>query len=261
MKRSLIAIFGCLLAHQAMACQVGGEAGICPGDVVYKGTDYSQGATVVAINRYKNTATVRSNYNGNMGEELIADLYLTEGCLGRICVSDTVFKGTDYSEGATIVAIHPSTGEVVARSVYNGNIAVESVSELYMSSGCQAKLCVGETVYKGTDYSQGAKIVAVQPNSKQVLVRSNYNGNIGIELASSLSVTRGCIYGVCVGDIVFKGSDYSQGAQIIAVNRSERTVLVRSVYNGNISIEDPRDLSVTNACADYDEAVRESSMN
>jgi hypothetical protein len=249
------------MAHQAMACQVGGEPAICPGEVVYKGTDYSQGATVVAINRYKNTATVRSNYNGNMGEELIADLYLTTGCTGRFCVNDLVYKGTDYSQGATIIAIHPSTGQVVARSNYNANLGVESVSDLYLTRGCIGKLCVDGLVYKGTDYSQGATIVAIQPNVNQVIVRSNYNGNLGIELASSLSVTRGCVYGVCVGDTIFKGSDYSQGAEVIAVNRSERTVLVRSVYNGNIGIEDPRDLSVTNACADYDEAVRESSMN
>ena len=204
--KSFIAILTVFLAQQSFACiDYASQVKICPGETVYKGSSYSSGATILGVNQFKNTVTVRSNYSGNNNTENVTDLYITRGCIGHVCVGNVVYKGSSYSSGATVLAINPHQGTVTVKSNYSGNLNVE--------------------------YSQGVDLV------------------------------RGCLYGICVGDTVYKGSSYSSGATVIAINYQNRTVTVKSNYSGNLNVEDPRNLDVTNMCADYGQDYRQQSMS
>lgn len=145
-------------------------------------------------------------------------------------------------------------------------IAILTVFLAQQSFACidyasQVKICPGETVYKGSSYSSGATILGVNQFKNTVTVRSNYSGNNNTENVTDLYITRGCIGHVCVGNVVYKGSSYSSGATVIAINYQNRTVTVKSNYSGNLNVEDPRNLDVTNMCADYGQDYRQQSMS
>jgi hypothetical protein len=107
-------------------------------------------------------------------------------------------------------------------------------------------LKVGELVYKGTEYSQGAKIQAINQMQGRAAVKSVVTGNIFSESISELFLTRGCIYNLCVGKKVFKGSEYSQGAIVLAINVNKQQAVVKSVVTGNIFVENTSSLDVAN---------------
>jgi hypothetical protein len=100
------------------------------GDLVYKGTEYSQGAKVQGINQAQGRATIKSVYSGSVYTESISELYLTRGCIYNVCVGSKVYKGSEYSQGAMVLAINTNKGSVVIKSVYSGTLYVESVSSL-----------------------------------------------------------------------------------------------------------------------------------
>ncbi len=202
----LFAALVIMFSQQSFACaDYNSEDKICPGDTVYKGSDYTLGAVVMGVNPYRKTATVRSNYSGNNASENVIDLHITRGCLDRVCVGELVFKGSEYTQGATVVAINPHKGLLTVKSVYSGNLAVESVRRIHMS--------------------------------------------------------RGCVHGICVGDKVYKGSEYTEGALVVGINHQEKTVTVKSVYSGNLQTENPKYLDITTLCADYSDYDRSRSMD
>lgn len=202
----LFAALVIIFSQQSFACaDYDSQEKVCPGDIVYKGSDYAQGATVMGVNPYRKTATVRSNFSGNNASENVLDLYVTRGCLDRVCVGDLVYKGSDYNQGATVVAINPHKNLLTVKSVFSGNLAVESVRSIYLS--------------------------------------------------------RGCVHGICVGDKVYKGSDYTQGALVIGVNHHGKSVTVQSVFSGNLHVENPKYLDITTLCADYSDYDRRRSMD
>jgi hypothetical protein len=47
----------------------------------------------------------------------------------------------------------------------------------------------------------------------------------------------------------------------LAINPHQGTVTVKSNYSGNLNVEDPRNLDVTNMCADYGQDYRQQSMS
>jgi ribosomal protein L24 len=260
MKKILFLVASMISAQSALACIDNSGFTICPGDVVYKGTVYSQGATVVAINPYRNTVTVRSVYAGNLNTENVTDLDITRGCIDRVCVGDKVYKGTEFSQGARVLALNPNSRTATVQSIYAGNLVKSDVSSFDLVSGCIRNICVGDKVYKGTQFSQGAMVISINPGRNTATVQSVYAGNLSTTEITSLEVTHGCIDGICVGDVVYKGSTYSQGARVLAINYYSRTVTVQSVYAGNLATENPRDLDVTDYCNDYDERIRRSSF-
>lgn len=201
MKVRAFALLAALVsAQQALACVGHEDFLICPGDTVYKGSEYSRGGTVVGINPYRNTATVRSINSGNVFEENVADLDVAKGCVGPVCVGKRVWKGSEYSRGAVVRGVNPYHRSATVQSINSSNYFEESIGDLAVSSGC--------------------------------------------------------LYGVCVGDKVYKGNDYSRGATVVGINFYASSVTVQSINNGSVFEEDPRSLDVTNACNEYDDYTR-----
>jgi len=235
LMRKLLLLSLALISQQGLACISVADTYVCAGETVYKGTSYSQGAIVVAENPYYQQVTVRSNVSGNLAVENVMDLDLTKGCLGQVCVGQKIMKGTSYSQGATVVAINYSRQSVTVRSVVSGNLAIESLYDLEVTSGCASNVCTGDLVYKGTSYSQGARVESLNFSKNFATVRSVVSGNLAQENLSDLYFTRGCLGSVCINDRVFKGSSYSQGATVLAINFSNYRATVRSVVSGNLS--------------------------
>ncbi len=129
---------------------------------------------------------------------------------------------------------------------------IERVQHQLNSSGpvinppVYGSLQVGDLVYKGTEYSQGAKVQGINQAQGRATIKSVYSGNIFTESISDLYLTRGCIYNVCVGSKVYKGSEYSQGAVVLAVNTTLQKAVIKSVYSGNLFVEDASNLDVGN---------------
>ncbi|MBC7458957.1 MAG: hypothetical protein H7235_11800 [Bdellovibrionaceae bacterium] len=129
---------------------------------------------------------------------------------------------------------------------------IERVQQALNSSGpimnppVYVDLQVGELVYKGTEYSQGAKVQAINQIQGRASIKSVVSGNVFSESISELFLTRGCIYNLCVGKKVFKGSEYSQGAMVVGINASKQQAVVKSVVSGNLFVEDAANLDVAN---------------
>lgn len=116
----------------------------------------------------------------------------------------------------------------------------------------RTKICPNDIVFKGSEYREGAQVIAVNKETRKVTVRSLAQGTVIRESSHNLYVTRGCVEGVCVGDIVYKGSWYSNGAKVVAVNKSLGRVTVKSLKSGSSHSEKAIDLEVTNQCTDFD---------
>jgi hypothetical protein len=233
--RKLLLLSLALICQQGLACVSVSNSYICNGDTVFKGTHYKQGATVVADNPYSQQVTVRSNFSGNLAVENVADLDITRGCFGQICVGQKIFKGASYSQGANVVGINYSRQSITVRSVFSSNLAVENAYDLESTTGCVGSVCIGEIVYRGTQYSQGARIESINFSNSRVTVRSVFSGDLAQESLDDLFLAKGCLGTVCVNDHVFKGTSYSQGANVVAINTSTYRAVVRSVFSGNLS--------------------------
>lgn len=78
---------------------------VCIGDKVYRGTIYKGGGEVVGINLATKKATVQLP-NSSLVVLKTNDLHLTKGCLSGVCVGDTVYAGSVFQEGVTVVAVN-----------------------------------------------------------------------------------------------------------------------------------------------------------
>jgi hypothetical protein len=244
--KNLIPVLMFILSQQAMACISVGNGAICVGDTVFKGSSYSQGAIVVGENQYAQQVTVRSKASGNLNLENIRDLDITSGCLGQVCTGDKVLKGSSYSQGAMIVGINYFNQTLTVKSVASGNLAVEQLQDLDLTRGCIDDVCVGDRVFKGSSYSLGADVVALNYGRSTLTVKSVASGNLAIENKSDLDVTKGCLGNICVNDLVFKGTSYSQGATVLAINTGSYRATVKSVASGNLASESIYDLMSNN---------------
>ncbi|MBY0412522.1 MAG: hypothetical protein K2Q18_00080, partial [Bdellovibrionales bacterium] len=118
--KKLLLVSSFLVAQQSFACVSAGSAYICNGDLVYKGANYSQGAKVVGENPYAGQVTVRSVSSGSLYTENVQELDVAQGCFGDFCVNDRVYKGSNYSQGASIIAINYIKQTLTLRSVSSG---------------------------------------------------------------------------------------------------------------------------------------------
>lgn len=228
----------------ANCLELNGDTRICVDDIVYKGTEYSQGARIVAFERGNNSVIVKSIRNGNHFSEKISDLFLTNTCMRDVCPDTLVYKGSEYSLGARVVAINKFTNSAVIRSVKNGNLFVENINGLMIAKGCVRDVCVGDVVYKGSEYTLGAKVLAVSRISRTAAISSIKSGALFLEDALQLYTSKGCISDVCVGDVVFKGSEYSLGARVVGLNTELNKATVMSIRSNALFAEDILSLTV-----------------
>lgn len=104
------------------------------GDLVYLGTKYGLGATVVAVNVRNDRATVKSIKSGSIYSEVLSDLDVAKGCLELVCVGDVVYLGTKYGSGATVVALNYKTQLATVKSNRSGNLFVEDIMQLEVTT-------------------------------------------------------------------------------------------------------------------------------
>lgn len=165
-----------------------------------------------------------------------------------ICPGDRVVDSSGYN--AVVVGVNPFSGNIVVS--YGGpSSVIHTLSSLALAEGCVAGLCVGDRVVDSSGYN--ALVSAVNPFRRTVAI--NYGGTTSShQNPEALSVTFGCIQGLCIGDRVIDSSGYS--AIIVAINFARHTVAVN--YGGSTSVHQrPESLSVTNYCADYPTLYRE----
>jgi hypothetical protein len=242
MKRILI-IPLLLLTQQAFACINVPNAVICNGDIVFKGPSYSQGAIIVGENPYAQQVTVQSKSTGSLYTEDIRALDVTRGCYGQFCVGSNVLKGASYSAGATIIGINYFAQTFTVKSASTGSLYVEQPYDLDATTGCLGDICVGEKIYKGTNYSQGATVIGENISKNTLTVKSASTNSLYVENLTDVDVTKGCLGSVCVNDRVFKGTSYSQGATVLAINAAGYRATVRSISTGSLYSESIYDLS------------------
>ena len=118
--------------------------------------------------------------------------------------------------------------------------------------GKELKICPNDVVFKGDDYIEGARVVAVNPRRQKVTVKSISSGILHVVAPDDLDITRGCTLGICVGDKVFKGDYYIEGARVVAVNPRRQKVTVKSISSGRLHVEAPDDLDIIDRCLEFD---------
>lgn len=207
-------------------------------------------------------------------EHLVANPVLCEKVTGSLSLSedgrtpylvklavDRVFYGNLSIGKATLtgngledleITETTSTGSKLYNDFYDG--IEESISRSFVRSerkyglatcieSKDVKICIGDTVYRGTDWPTGAEVVAINKVKQTVTAVENFWKNLYTIGLSEASVTQGCINDICVGDRVFKDAAYTNGAEVIAVNPSKATVLVVDNFFKSIKEENPSDLS------------------
>jgi hypothetical protein len=155
---------------------------------------------------------------------------ITEGDV-TMCVGDIVFKGASTgATGAKVLAINKAAKMATIQTLSGGALLRVTPKEIDVTKGCVENICVGDSVYNNT-YSfavEGMKVVAINNTDKTVIVHAvtAYIYRLSVD---NLAIARGCLEGVCVGDKVFKGADYTAvGATVMAINYTSK-MLINSV--------------------------------
>ena len=104
-------------------------------------------------------------------------LALPSGCLGNACVGDTVYPDDLNHKGAEVLAVNSHTQKVTVRSNKSGSTYRYSKNRLALKKGCIEGICVGDTVLPDDLNHRGAIVLAVNPYTQKVTVRSNQSGS------------------------------------------------------------------------------------
>lgn len=171
------------------------------------------------------------------------------GNQNMVCPGDTVYTNY-YSSGARVQAVNPRTRQILLKSNITSSTSMVSPAELFLVKGCADRdLCVGDTVYSAY-YSSGARIQGINPTSRQLFVKSTITSSTSVVNASDLLVLKGCVSrGMCVGDTIYSAY-YSSGARILAVDRANRQMMVKSNITSSTSIVSNRDALITRGCTE-----------
>lgn len=260
MKKLLISAALALVAPSALACiNVTRDYSVCVGDTVYSGTTFSSGATVLAINPSIDVVTVQSKRNFEKSRMNLQDLDLANACMNGVCTDDTIYMGDRFSSGARVLGVNLFQRTLTVQSKRNFELAKIRIEEAHLTKGCIGDVCVGDIVYKGDLFSSGANVIAINELNRSATVQSRRNFNLSLEKIRDLDVTKGCLAGVCVGDVVFKGSQYSSGANVLAINYAQLRATVQSRRNFDLYSEDIRGLDVGTADSRYSNTERYSN--
>jgi hypothetical protein len=123
-------------------------------------------------------------------------------------------------------------------------------------------ICQGEIVFRTVSYGvKGAEVIAINTRSKTATVKSIEYGSLYQITPKVLDITKGCIEGICVGDIVLKGADFgANGAIVLAIDVSSSMILVilnqtDKSYTHMYKIK-PSTVDILNENKEYTEAMR-----
>ena len=145
--------------------------------------------------------------------------------------------------------------------------AITAISFLFLSHASFAcitigtnKICVKTIIYKDCEYPRGAEVLALNKKEKMATIKpvgGDANSLSRIQL-KNISDSSGCFFGVCVGDIVLRGSDYGEkGARVEKRNLESSTLILTKIDNNEcIAQVNPIDVDMSKENPEYNEAMR-----
>jgi hypothetical protein len=152
----------------------------------------------------------------------------------KYCIGDKVYKGTSYPNAAVISYISSVNGNVSVQTRFEDDTAEYTFSEdpkdLDITNGCFEDVCIQDNVHRGTLYPGGGAVVGINPTKKTVTIAQAKNNALAVIKIKDLHVEKGCVNGICVGDIVYTGSVFEPGVKVIAVNAYFKTILVKARF-------------------------------
>ncbi len=176
-----------------------------------------------------------------------------------ICVGDFVNIGDEYVKGAIVTGINHQVGLVSIESINDGSTGQKLMREVNIGKGCidfkKMKVCVGDFVNVGDEYVKGAEVSGVNPNTLMVGLKSlniPVQGEVHID---EVNIGRGCLYGVCVGDLVYV-EDYLKGAEVTGINPNTLMVGLKSFNNSTQGEKHVDEVYVTKKTSDYSKRQR-----
>jgi hypothetical protein len=106
-------------------------------------------------------------------------------------------------------------------------------------------LPIGQRVYRGSIYPEGGVVVYTEVDKQIAYLRVRLENRevIVTEKYSDLSITKGCIEDYCVGQQVYLNTFENIVMDIVAVNYSSNTVLIKGILEDgrNYLFEHPID--------------------
>jgi len=152
----------------------------------------------------------------------------------RVCAGDTVIP-EDFTHGtATVIAVNARYREVLVQGDLDRRNYRRSIRQLFLTSGCINEVCVNNSVIPDLFNYGTATVEAVHFNQNLALVRGDIDGRYYKLSPNEMSVTEGCMYRFCVGDVVIP-EDFTHGtATIVGINYSQRFFVVRGDIDGRI---------------------------
>jgi hypothetical protein len=177
---------------EQLAIPTGCMQGMCVGDRVIP-SNYSAGyASIIAINTYKKTFTVKGNYSDNYSRYSAQSLATLSGCYRGVCVGENVIP-SDYSNGyATVIAFNPVSRVFTVKGNYSSTYGYYERGKLAREKGCVSGICVGDQVFPD-DYTAGyATVVAVSRENRTITLRGNYSSSYGRYSPERLAILKAC---------------------------------------------------------------------
>ncbi|MBD66726.1 MAG: hypothetical protein CME62_16075 [Halobacteriovoraceae bacterium] len=218
--KSALAALTLVATTSAFACVGYGDQQVCQGDTVLIGTAHSQGYKVIGIDRRNNEFIAKDNYYNTLSTKSFDDIYYNKGCYNSICVGDKIYKGTSFAQGAKVLGYNIVNKKYLVKDNYYSTLSTQNRDTFYLPEGCNDYICVGDTVYKGTSFAQGAKVVAMSIDSNHALVKDNYYSTQSVQRTEDLIVTQE----------TSKYSSYERGQRYIEF-LSEEPIQQQQVYS------------------------------
>jgi hypothetical protein len=158
----------------------------------------------------------------------------TNACDSEFCVGDKVFPmDWKYYRGGTVKAINEFTNMVTVQSNYNLDNYQFYTFQLSQAKGCLEYSCVDHIIYSSVlKNNRGGKILGINPYAKSFSVQSYYNSDVYFIPMTQISIRRGCIEGICVGDKVMPFDwTHQNGGIVVAINPYNFKITIKSNYN------------------------------
>jgi hypothetical protein len=255
--KKIVGLLSILILNNAFACYSSKGFSVCPGDFATAGDYFSRGATVLSVNSRTGQVGLKSISSGSIMSMSVNDIQIGKGCLRKVCVGHFSTAGTQYTRGATVVALNPLTGMVGLKSINSGSISALPVNEIQAEKGCIEGVCVGNTATAGNYFSRGAKVVSINTKTRMIGLKSINAGTMSALPLNQIQGANGCVEGICMGDFVTAGSELSRGGKVISVNYRTRMIGVQSINSGNMMAFPTRELQVSTQCLDFGNRERD----
>jgi hypothetical protein len=171
--------------------------------------------------------------------------------LGKVCVGDTVYKGSTFHQGAIVETIDLDSKSVQVKSNYLGMRSTESIKDLHLDNTCDMDFCTGDTIYLGSKYFTGAKILGINKLTKMATVRRKGGGFMNTHSLTELYSTKNaCLMNACVGDTIYYRRLYDQGAMIMGINQKLKKITVKSHKSDLVKSHKIEEVHLAKGCMD-----------